>query len=182
MSDKNEGYENFLLDVILVVLLLFFSAASYYVLLDSFNNNLSYFLLIPIISIVILTIYYLKLSNKLNRFKKLIISDLIGFMLYLTCILLITFSLLEPLSFWWYYLTVLNFLYHFYYLLLFPLFGFILQSLGYLKKNRSFKNKRVLMVLLFLSIIITLFIVIYFLLNSSIPILRSFYGSIPDFD
>lgn len=122
------------------------------------------------IGVIILTFYYLKLKDPLENLKRLLIIDLILFLLYLTCIIFVYLTFIYPGSFP---------LYSLYNILLIPLISIILLTIYYLILNFPIESKRFSVVLIFLGLVITLFIVNYFLLDWSIPILQGYYESLP---
>ena len=183
ISDKYER-DYLLLDLIFLffdffffLVLLFFSFAFCF-LLSGFLNSLAHhyprypllIILIPMIGVIILTFYYLKLKDPLENLKRLLIIDLILFLLYLTCIIFVYLTFIYPGSFP---------LYSLYNILLIPLISIILLTIYYLILNFPIESKRFSVVLIFLGLVITLFIVNYFLLDWSIPILQGYYESLP---
>lgn len=126
------------------------------------------------IGVIILTFYYLKLKDPLENLKRLLIIDLILFLLYLTCIIFVYLTFIYPGSF-----PFLEILYSLYNILLIPLISIILLTIYYLILNFPIESKRFSVVLIFLGLVITLFIVNYFLLDWSIPILQGYYESLP---
>jgi len=183
MSDKNEKYylSLDLIDYFVYFLLIFFSCASLVVLLFALSNFLGFMVLFPMICIISLTFYYTRLKTPLENLNRLAIIDLIIFLLYLICFLLIYFTLLVPQSFITFY-YLLDVIHRFYYYLSFPLIYIIIITINYLKLNRSIGRKRFSIALIFLGFIITFFIVNYYLLDLSIPFLHDYYRSLPNWD
>ena len=164
LSDLTKGYS--------LLFILFFSFASTFVLFYSLISESYYinFVLIPIIGVILLTIYYLKINSPVESLNRLILIDLIIFLLYLTSILLVYIIFLEPLSYFIYYI-LLGFIYMFYFGLLIPLVGIIYFTILYLRLNTRNAGKKYYIVIIFLGLIIVLFIVNYYLLDWSLPII-----------
>ena len=163
------------------LLLVLFIPASLYMLWGSFFQLPLFIISLPMIGIVCLAICYLKSKKPLESLSHLILIDGIVFLLYFICIFLIFYTLIDPLVNFFFYFLILNGLYSIYIVLLIPLVGIVILTFYHIILNLSIGRLKLSMHIIFLSVIIIVFIVIYNLLNSSIPILEDFYLSLPDY-
>ena len=159
------------------LLLVFFIPASFYMVLVSIYQPLYLIVLFPMIGIVSLTIYYLKAKIPLESPNRLILIDIIIFLLYFISIFLIFYALIDPRTNFMFYWVVLLGLRSFYFALLIPLIGIIVLTYYTSKLNRPVRKKKMAVLLVFLGAVITVFIIIFYLLDWSIPILQEFYRS-----
>lgn len=166
------------------ILFSFFVLAFLFVLNLSFSSLSFSILLIPMIGVIFLTFQYMRSDKPVESLNRLILIDKITLLLYLTFFLVFTLVLINPLEFnnFLFYGVVLSLLYRLYHILLIPLISIMLITVYYLKINIPIKRKRLSIILIYTISIIVLFIVVYFLLNLSVPILSDFYRGLPDFD
>ena len=164
------------------LLLVFFIPASFYMLLASIFQPLYLFVLFPMIGIVSLIIYYLKAKIPLESPFRLILIDLIIFLLYFICIFLIFYALLDPPTNYFFYALVLWGLRSIYFALLIPLIGIIGLNFYIIYLNRPVRKEKLAVLLVLLGTVITVFIIIFYLLNWSFPILQEIYRNLPDID
>ena len=162
-------------------LLVFFIPASLYMLLGSIFQPLLLFTSFPMIGIVSLAIYYFKAKKPLESLNRLFLIDLIIFLLYFICIFLIFYTLLDPQINYFFYLIILRGLKLVYFILIIPLGGIIVLTYYYIKLNLPIRKIKLSLLLIFLGAVIGAFIIIFYLLDWSIPILNEVYRSNPDF-
>lgn len=186
MKDKKEGNHqpSDLTKLSIGFFITFFILASAYVVSFSLSINSYYidFALIPMISLILLSIYYLIMKNPIESFDRLIIIDAIMILLILTCLLLVLMTFIDPqTNYMFYYL--LSLIQYLYIILLIPLIGVILLTIHYIRLNIPIRNKKYkVIVLIFLGLIITLFIVNYCVMNLILPIIHNYLRSLPYWD
>ena len=162
-------------------LLVFFIPASLYMLFGSIFQPLLLFTSFPMIGIVSLAIYYFNSKEPLESLNRLFLIDLIIFLLYFICIFLIFYTLLDPQINYFFYLIILMGLKSVYFILIIPLGGIIVLTYYYIKLNLPIGKIKLSLLLIFLGAVIGVFIIIFYLLDWSIPILNEVYRSNPDF-
>lgn len=163
------------------ILLVFFIPASLYMLWGSIFQPLVFFIAFPMIGIVSLAIYYFNAKGPLESLNRLFLIDLIIFLLYFICIFLIFYTLVDPRINYFFYLIVLLGLKSVYFILIIPLGLIIVLTYYYIKLNFPIGKIKLSLILIFLGAVITVFIMIFYLLDWSIPILTEVYRSNPDF-
>lgn len=163
-------------------LVFFIPASIYMLLLASTYQPLYFIILFPMIGIVSLITYYLRVKIPLESPNRLILLDIIIFLLYFICIFLIFYTLLDPQTNFLFYDIVLWGLRSVYFVLLIPLIGIIVLTYFIIKINRPVRKKKLAVILVFLGVVITVFIIIFYLLEWSFPILQEIYSSLPDLD
>jgi len=161
-------------------ILVFFIPASLYMLWGSIFLPLLFFISIPMIGIVSLAIYYFNEKRPLESLNRLFLIDLIIFLLYFICIFLIFYTLVDPRTNYFFYLLVLLGLKSVYFILIIPLGLIIVLTYYYIKLNFPIGKIKLSFLLIFLGVVITVFIMIFYLLDWSIPILTEVYRSNPD--
>jgi len=162
--------------------LVFFIPASFWMLLYSIYQPLYLIVLFPMIGIVSLTIYYLRVKIPLESLNRLILLDIIIYLLYFICIFLIFYTLIDPQTNFLLYSIVLWGLRSIYFVLLIPLIGIIVLNYYIIKINRPASKRNLAVILVLLGAVITVFIIIFYLLDWSFPILQEIYSSLPDLD
>ena len=122
------------------------------------------------------------MKNPIESFDRLIIIDAIMILLILTCLLLVTLMYFDPVVHIMYF-YLLGLIQYLYFILLIPLIGVILLTIHYIRLNIPIRNKKYkVIVLIFLGLIITLFIVNYCVMNLILPIIHNYLRSLPYWD
>ena len=176
MKDKNNQNNELseFTKIVSILLIFFFSVVAAYILFaigGSLSRNYVYIIIFPIIGITSLIMYYLIMIEPVKSLKRLIIIDLVIFLLFLTNFLQVPLFLLDPHAHDVFY-SNLSILYFFYFILLIPLVGIILLTIRYLRHNTYIRSKKVIVVKIFLGLIIVLFVANYIFLGWVIPILQ----------
>ena len=175
MKDKNNQNNELseFTKIVSILLIFFFSVVAAYILFaigGSLSRNYVYIIIFPIIGITSLIMYYLIMIEPVKSLKRLIIIDLVIFLLFLTNFLQVPLFLHDPRA--QSVILSLSIVYYFYFILLIPLVGIILLTIRYLRHNTYIRSKKVIVVKIFLGLIIVLFVANYIFLGWVIPILQ----------
>lgn len=130
-------------------------------------------ILIPLMCLTIPSIYCLSDKIPTESLVRLILIDIIIFVLYLISFLMVMFALIDRTNMIFYYVMAL--VYFCYFFLTIPLIGVIIVTIYYLKVNMPIETKKLSIFLGLLTLIIVLFFALYLFLNWSIPFLEPYY-------
>lgn len=164
------------------ILLIFFIPASLFMLCAAIFQPLYFFIFFSMVGIISLGIYYFNGKRSSKSLNGLFLIDLIVFLLYFICIFLIFYTIIDPRTNFLYYLFVLKGLKSIYFILFIPLGGIIVLTYYYIKLNLPIGKIRLSIVLSILGVVITVFIVTFYLLDWSIPMLDEFYRILRESD